>query len=472
MQDNLHVEEYVRKVSPPEQFFMRSPYAVVAMVARIKGTVSESALRHAVDQIRQRHTLLRVHIWEDSQHQPRFVSEGTGDIPIKIVPRVSGQHWMSVYHEVCRIPFEFESGPLIRIFLVQSRTESELLIFCHHIICDGLSLAYLMRDLLQHLGDPEREVEVLPDPAPVDLENLPDKVTLNPILKYFIRRMNKKWEKESVFFDQEDYLAIHEAYWANYQHQMLLVELSETDTTAIVERCRQEQVTVNSALTAAFVEAHIQVRGEQPYHASMGSASSLRDRLPIRPGEAMGFYAGMAALEYEFDAELGFWENARSLHKKLEPLYSDKTLFREPLMWCHLDPSMVSAKEFKVLGPLVSPDSPRYEKLSAFATRDDVVTSFLRRGKLDSLDDVIMGTAVTNSGRLDIPKRYGALELDRLIMNPGGGFPLVNINMVVGAVTCSGKLSLILEYAEQRIDTGTMDQIRDMGMALLLGYEL
>ena len=53
-------------------------------------------------------------------------------------------------------------------------------------------------------------------------------------------------------------------------------------------------------------------------------------------------------------------------------------------------------------------------------------------------------------------------------MHPGGAFPLVNVNLVLGAVTCSGKLSLVLEYAEQAVDTETMEQIKDKAMAFLL----
>ena len=49
-------------------------------------------------------------------------------------------------------------------------------------------------------------------------------------------------------------------------------------------------------------------------------------------------------------------------------------------------------------------------------------------------------------------------------MQPGGAFPLVHVNMVVGAVTCSGKLSLIVEYAEEAVDTGTMEKIKDKAM--------
>jgi hypothetical protein len=39
--------------------------------------------------------------------------------------------------------------------------------------------------------------------------------------------------------------------------------------------------------------------------------------------------------------------------------------------------------------------------------------------------------------------------------------------MVIGAVTCSGKLSLVVEYAEEAVDTATMEKIKDKAMEYL-----
>lgn len=163
-----------------------------------------------------------------------------------------------MFHEACRVPSEFDARPAIRFILVQSPIECELIILCHHIICDGLSLAYLARDVMVHLGDPTRKVERLPDPVSVDIASIPRDVKISGIARFFINRINKKWAQTRVCFDQEDYRALSEAYWMNYTHQMLSVELFEAQTSALVERCRQEQVTVNTALAAAFVGAQME----------------------------------------------------------------------------------------------------------------------------------------------------------------------------------------------------------------------
>jgi hypothetical protein len=468
MSEDRSVKEYGRKVTAAERFFARSPFAIVTMVLRIKGYISEEMLRQAVAKVQQRHTLLRVRIETDAEHGSWFTSEGVQEVPIGIVPRDSEDDWIDVHAQASRVPFEFEMHPAIRFVLVQSPDLSEVIILCHHLICDGMSLAYLARDVMVHLGDPAREVEVLPAPPPIDLDNLPGDVSQPSLVKFLIGRMNRKWAKEAVFFDQEDYRILTEAYWDHYHHELFSIERSEAETSALVARCRKEKVTVNSALTAAFSGAQSFVQGEKSYHAKTVIAADLRDRLPHSPGEGMGMYAGGVELKLKYNHKRGFWENARQFHKGIKPTFTNKNLFGAILNWLYLDPTISEAMSFKKLGGLVPSDSARYEKLSAFSEREDVVLRLLQRDRLETLETKYWGTAVTNLGRLEFPRVYGPLELDRLIMQPGGGIPLANANLVLGAVTCSGKLSLVVEYAEEAIESATMEKIKGKAMKFLL----
>ncbi|MHA2224124.1 MAG: condensation domain-containing protein [Candidatus Hodarchaeales archaeon] len=467
MSETINLKKNERKVSPLERVFNRSPYAIVTMVARIKGNISESLLKDAVNKVQQRHLNLRVRIYEDNDHNLWFTSEEVKEIPIEIVTRQSDEHWIDMYHNACKIPFEFDERPAIRFILVQSLEISELIILCHHIICDGMSLAYLARDIMTHLGDPTRDVEVLPDPVPMDKDNLPQDVSINAIVKYFTNRISKKWKKNEIYFDQEDYKNLNEAYWKIYKHQMLPIELSEAETSALVERCRKEGVTVNTALTAAFVGAQSVIQ-EDKVNPSIVIAGNLRDRLLRPAGEAMGYFAGGLSLKYKYDSKKNFWENARKLHQKVKPLYTNKNLFKELIPWCYLEPGIMESLCYKMIGKLVPSNFPRYKKLSTFSNQDDVVSSLLKRQKMNSLDKPFLGTAVTNLTRLDFPKTYGSLELDRLIMNPGGMFPLAIVSLVLGAVTCAGKLSLLIEYAEETIDSKTMEKIKEKVLNFIL----
>jgi len=467
MQENKELKSE-RKVTPVERFFTRSPFSVVTMVARIKGNVTEDMLRNAVAKVQQRHVLLQVRIKDDENHTQWFTTEDVQEIPVGIVPRRSKDDWIKIHAEESRIPFEFDRRPAIRFVLVKSPDVSELIILCHHVICDGISLAYLARDIMEHLGDAFRDVEMLPMPPTIALDNLPQDVALPGLVKPIINRMNQKWAEDSVYFDHEDYLAISDAYWEHFNHQVLTIELSETETAALVDRSRKEGVTVNSALVTAFVGAQSLVEGDKPYHSKVVVAASLRDRIPNPGGEGMGFYAGDVEMKFKYNQKKDFWQNVRIFQKKFSSKFDNKSLFRNILNWLYLDPTIFEAMNFKKLGGLVSPNSPRYKKLTSFSVKDDVVLRILKRDKLESLDAKHWGTAITNLGRMDFPKAYGDLELDRLIMQPGGGIPLVNVNLVLGTVTCAGKLSLVIEYAEQAVDTATMIQVREKALDFLL----
>jgi hypothetical protein len=87
---------------------------------------------------------------------------------------------------------------------------------------------------------------------------------------------------------------------------------------------------------------------------------------------------------------------------------------------------------------------------------------------MNSLDRTTVGTTITNLIRLDFPREHGELELDRLIMKPGGAFPLANFSLLLGAVTCAGQLSLVVECEEGDIDVSTMEEIGDRALASLL----
>jgi hypothetical protein len=460
---------FERQMTPVERFFMHSPFSIVTLVARIKGYVSQEMLKEAVTKVQQRHTLLRVRIKDDGGHARWFTSQGVGEIPVEVISRKSEKDWIQIHAEASRIPFPFETHPAIRFILVQSQEVSELIILCHHIICDGMSLAYLARDLMVHLGNPARETEVLPAPPAIDLDNLPGDVAQPALVRFLIQRMNRKWAEERVFFDQEDYKILTKAYWDHYNHALFTIELSEAETAVLATRCRQEKVTVNSALTAAFSGAQSFVEGEKPYHARIVVAASLRDQIPNPVGEGMGMYAGGVELKFIYNHKRSFWENALQFHKKIQPKRTNKNLFGDLLNWLYLDPTLLEAMNFKKLGGLVPAGSARYEKLSAFSKQEDIVWRILKRDNIESLETKHWSTAVTNLGRLDFSKTYGALTLDRLILQPGGGIPLSNVNLVLGAVTCPDKLSLVVEYAEQAVDSRTMEKIKDKAIAFLVG---
>ncbi len=102
-------------------------------------------------QVQQHHPLLRVRIATDVIGQPKFV-ETDNEIPLRLVAITDDRHWQAELEVELARSLDWQVAPLLRVVLLQSGAESELMIICHHAIADGLSGIYLMRDILQGLG--------------------------------------------------------------------------------------------------------------------------------------------------------------------------------------------------------------------------------------------------------------------------------------------------------------------------------
>ena len=466
MTQNPAPEPYSRPLTNIERMFMWSPYSIVTLLLRLRGRVSERVLQEAVDKVSLRHPQLRSRIVREGADL-MLTTEGAGGPWVQSIPRQSEQHWLRAVEESVRMPFDFGAQPAIRFMLLDSARNTDIVILCHHVICDGVSLVNLARDLLAHLANPALAVEPLAVPAPMNEENIPEGVSPNALEKMAIGRINSHWEKERMVFDQEDYRSLHRAYWTRYRHRVLTAAWEEQETSALVERCREHSVTVNTALAAAFAGAQAAVLGAGEAVEKVGVAVDVRERLPQPPGAAMGFYAAMVRPRLRYDAGHGFWENASRLHSALEDMYDDKHLFEDLANWLALDPTILEAMHFKRLGSVLQPGVPRYARLASFARREDTVQSLLKREGMATLKDIVFGAAVTNLGNVEGPWERGTLAVERMILKPGGAFPLANVNLVLGAVTVNGRLSLTIEYVEDNVDTPTMEKIRDQAVAYL-----
>ena len=122
-----------------------------ATVAKLQGQFSLDQLSTVLRQVQQHHPLLRVRIATDAIGQPKFV-ETDDEIPLRLVARTDDRHWQAELEVELACLLDWQVAPLLRVVLLQSGAESELMIICHHAIADGLSGVYLMQDILQGLA--------------------------------------------------------------------------------------------------------------------------------------------------------------------------------------------------------------------------------------------------------------------------------------------------------------------------------
>jgi hypothetical protein len=183
--------KFRRKIGS-ERILLMLPLNIV-MIGRVRGTVDCSRIAAAMEKLRSRHPFLGVRVQIDDNGTGSYVTESVPAIVIHEEPRQSEEQWITRVKEEFRTPFPIETGPLVRCSLIHSEEVSEIILCGHHAICDGMSLGYLLRDLLKDLAEPIEEFESSIDPPPIDHSTVPNPPSANQLVRFIVGRINKKW---------------------------------------------------------------------------------------------------------------------------------------------------------------------------------------------------------------------------------------------------------------------------------------
>jgi len=437
--------EFKRKMGGPERVLLMLPLNVV-MVAKIRGAVDVERVTAVLDSLRKRHALLAVRLIIDENDTAWYVAEDVPEFIINTIPRQAEDQWLQTVVEECKTSFPIETGPLIRFSLLHSPEKSDLVICAHHAICDGMSLTYLIRDILQQLAEPDQEVEILPEPPAITRDTVPAPPPSNFIARGFIGLFNKLWARKKIRFDGSDLKKLHGTFWEQKQGVSVLAwESSAAETKALVSRCREENVTVNTAIWTAFLAAQYDVQGDAaPYRASAGLAVSTRDKLNVPVGEAFGFYASSLTAHLAYDPHQDFWDAARILHEKIRSSLAKTNIFRS-LSAELLAPTLLDSLYFSKYGLMKS-------RLS-----DMLVRQMNWQG-------ISYGYAITNVGRMNIPTNYDHYQLESVY----GPFVYSDVNeKTMGVITVGNKMTFLMSYNETIVTLPTAEAIRDTAMNYL-----
>lgn len=287
---------------------VEQPYNVVAVVT-LGARLEASQLLAALDAVQRRHPLLGVNTVAD-QGLPSFDSQGLGGVPLRVLDQVSPEHLEALTNHELTTPFAMNeqplaTTPLARATLVQpAKTgQGSTIIFCaQHVVADGLSLLFVVKDLLRLAEKPDQPLEVLDAPASAD-DLFPPAVRqqvprssvkvrwLIPWLRLYVR----------LRFGRPAPLTASVTSPATHAWQ-----LTAEQTSRLIARCKDEGVSVQTALCTAFL----------PSYGAINSPVNLRDRLARPVGESVGLFVGAAVVRLRYRPALGFWPNARKFHRR------------------------------------------------------------------------------------------------------------------------------------------------------------
>lgn len=295
----------------------RSPVAIV-FPARIRGRLCEQRLRQALARVQAKHPLLRCRVepGEDGAGgtRPWFrLQQDPAPIRLRIIERGNGGDWQRQSRLEWSQLFD-PSEPLVRLTWLRGAETSELLLVCHHCLCDGRSIVTLLREILSLCADPERDIGSHPS-----LQSLEQ---ILPATVWNDTRLQRRLRWKSALFGwfirsrrRRPALRYGEAYALHWS-------LDRVPAQALARRCRDEGVSLFNALAVAFVLGFRAVRGTR----GVGRFTVPVDARRFLPALASDGLFPMAptidlSLRTPSDGALpddGFWALARALRADID----------------------------------------------------------------------------------------------------------------------------------------------------------
>jgi hypothetical protein len=334
-----------------------------------------------------------------------ITSDSTDDIPVRVVP--SGPDgWDAVLRDELLRPFDLTAGPLTRLVVVDGTDGFALAVVCHHLVADGLSATYALRDVLHHLGDPTHP----PQPA----------VTGPPAEALVAKRRDRSPARRRPLPADRATGPVPSS--ASGELAIRCWSLDPTRSAGLVERCRREGTTVHAALCTAFLRAFADV-DSGPGVRWVETPANLRHTVTLPAHDTVGLYIAIVQTPVDVGGDPDFWTAARTFRADLAEQTGAGALHERVrrLRWLALIP-----------------------------------TAVLRR--LAAASQVRYDLSVTNLGAVGIPVEYGPLRVDAL---QGPTLRVHEQNhRVLGVATLRGQL----HFSLTSLDRDLMDRVSTRAM--------
>jgi NRPS condensation-like uncharacterized protein len=226
-----------------------------------------------------------------------------------------GEGWVDVVERALNYRFDTANEPLVRIAWVPEGPErGRLLVTFNHVIGDGMSGVFVLRDLVAAAADGHEGALVsLGDTRPIDERLAPRARGLAGRLRvagFMASQTWTQWRHGVPVHPRVDEPAPPQ------QRTVRLVprELDAETTTRVATRARAEGTSVHGALLAAIALAIVDDHdADHRLPIVLGSPIDLRQRLVPPVGEDAGFFVSMVPYRCQLDRTMPLWDLARAI---------------------------------------------------------------------------------------------------------------------------------------------------------------
>lgn len=310
--------------------------------------------------------------------------------------------WRELVNQNEKVPFAIERGELIRAFIIPSEDKTQIMIMAHHLVGDGKSIIYFVKDIMNALSD----IPLTYKPLTLLERNVPQK-GLPAVAKLYARYCQHKWN--NCFFTWQDYYHLHKKYWKSVSSDIRWETLSVEETQRIKDDARHIGCSVNSYIVTLLLQKY-------PDLCKVGIPVSIRQD----KNEAMSNLTSGISIDYKYDVEKTFAKNAVQVHKRITRKLKRYKMFVLQFL-ARLPMTLIDAV-------LLNTYHSCGERL---AEKTAKVMGYFGKYKKD--------LGISNLTVIDIPASYGNYKITNIIFVP----PAVSYsNNIIGVSTVNDRMTI------------------------------
>lgn len=273
------------------------------LAAQVDGHTTVAEWRKALDAVQGRHPLLTAAIKVGEDSVPYFHRVPGASIPLRVVQGGSAGHdWETEFARELASPVDPERAPLMRAALWLEPERAVCILSTHHAIADGMSVAFVVRDLLQAL-------------AGASLQPLP----VLPAYDDLVRQSTAGHGRQPVVAGLDLPALGPPAVYRERDGavpQIRMIGFVPEFVTQLRERARDEGTTVHGALCSGLALTFAQVR-ERPAGEPIRIWSPMDARRLLGLGDDCTLLALSMIVPAEPRGLPGFWDVARAISAAL-----------------------------------------------------------------------------------------------------------------------------------------------------------
>ena len=225
--------------------------------------------------------------------------------------------WEDAMKHIIQNPIDLTKKPGVIIGVVAKEERFHLLVVCHQMYADGISVKQLADDLL-YMYRMQKKIESY-DILTLREEMLSRDYQVSEEFKNKLNKVNHLWEKNKVDYSWNTFTQVSDLHNEAIGYRVACGKMKGSDYRKLRGKCKELGITVQAAVITAVAGTLQKLKS---IHAMV--TLNARPLLGLEEDKGMINYTSGIQFDIQYESRIDFWYNAQIVNQQLKKAKNDR----------------------------------------------------------------------------------------------------------------------------------------------------